>query len=153
MARGRHCVDCANLYAAFVAVAALLRNGGQLVAITPRSFANGRYFTAFHRWLTDAASFRRVVLFERRDRVSGSSSVLQETVIFSMGRSSVAASGAAVRVETRWDHLSAPHEAHDVSHDRIVSPGDAQARRRLADEGLQARIMQTCVRSHGNLSP
>ena len=126
MVRGRHGVECPNLYAAFVAVAAtLLRDGGQLVAITPRSFANGQYFTDFRRQLTDAASFRRVVLFDRRDRVFGSSSVLQETVIFSMGKS-VAAPGAAVRVETRSDHLSEPHEAHDVAHDRIVSPGDAQ---------------------------
>ena len=66
MVRRRYGVDCPNLYAAFVAVAAaLLRDGGQLVAITPRSFANGRYFTDFRRKLTDAASFRRVVLFER----------------------------------------------------------------------------------------
>ena len=49
----------------------------------------------------------------------------QETVIFSMGKS-VAAPGATVRVETRSDHLSDPHEVHDVAHDRIVSPGDAQ---------------------------
>ena len=126
MVRGRHGVDCPNLYAAFVAVAAaLLRDGGQLVAITPRSFANGRYFTDFRRQLTDAASFRRVVLFDRRDRVFGSSSVLQETVIFSMGKS-VDAPGGAVRVETRCDHLSEPHEVHDVAHDRIVLPGDAQ---------------------------
>ena len=126
MVRGRHGVDCPNLYAAFVAVAAaLLRDGGQLVAITPRSFANGRYFTDFRRKLTDTASFRRVVLFDRRDRVFGSSSVLQETVIFSMGKSA-AAPGAAVRVETRCDHLSEPHEAHDVAHDHIVLPDDAQ---------------------------
>ena len=125
MVRGRHGVDCPNLYAAFVAVAAaLLRDGGQLVAITPRSFANGRYFTDFRRKLTDAASFRRVVLFDRRDRVFRSSSVLQETVIFSM-RKSVAAPDGAVRVETRSDHLSDPHEVHDVAHDNIVWPHDA----------------------------
>ena len=46
---------------------------------------------------------------------------MQKTVIFSMGKS-VAAPGAAVRVETRCDHLSEPHEAHDG----IVSSGDAQ---------------------------
>lgn len=126
MVRDRHGVDCPNLYAAFLAVAAaLLRDGGQLVAITPRSFANGRYFTDFRRKLTDAASFRRVVLFDRRDRVFRSSSVLQETVIFSMHRSA-ARSGSAVIVETRSDHLSDPHEVHDVTHDCIVLPHDAQ---------------------------
>ena len=126
MVRRRYGVDCPNLYAAFVAVAAaLLRDGGQLVAITPRSFANGRYFTDFRRKLTDAASFRRVVLFERRDRVFRSSSVLQETVIFSM-RKSEAPPGGLVRVETRSDHLCDPQEVHDVAHDHIVAPHDAQ---------------------------
>ena len=125
MVHRRHGVDCPNLYAAFLTVAvALLRDGGQLAAITPRSFANGLYFTGFRRHLTDMASFRRVVLFDRRDRVFRSSSVLQETVIFSM-RKSVPARGDMVRVETRSDHLSDPHEAHDVSHDNIVLPHDA----------------------------
>ena len=41
-------------------------------------------------------------------------------------RKSVAAPGGLVRVETCSDHLSDPHEVHDVAHDRIVLPGDAQ---------------------------
>lgn len=98
MVRRAHGVDCPNLYAAFLAVAvALLRDGGQLVAITPRSFANGLYFTDFRSQLTEAASFRRVILFDRRDRVFQSSSVLQETVIFSMLKSAPEA-GRFVRV-------------------------------------------------------
>ena len=125
MVRRRHGVDCPNLYAAFLAVAvALLRDRGQLVAITPRSFANGLYFTGFRRHLTDGASFRRVIVFDRRDRVFRSSSVLQETVIFSLRKRAPAASDL-VRVETRSDHLSDPHEVHDVPHDNIVLPHDA----------------------------
>ncbi|MDE0269427.1 MAG: Eco57I restriction-modification methylase domain-containing protein [Acidimicrobiaceae bacterium] len=121
-----HGVDCPNLYAAFLAVAVvLLRDSGQLVAITPRSFANGLYFKSFRRYLTSMASFRRVILFDRRDRVFRSSSVLQETVIFSMRRSAADPDGL-VRVETRSDHLSEPHETHDVSHRGIVSPNDVQ---------------------------
>lgn len=120
----RHGVDCPNLYAAFLAVAVeLLRDGGQLVAITPRSFANGLYFTNFRRHLTDRASFRHVILFDRRDRVFRSSSVLQETVIFSM-RKSASGPGDLVRVETRPDHISGPQEVHDVPHHNIVLPHD-----------------------------
>ena len=124
MVRRHHGVDCPNLYAAFLAVAvALLRDGGQLVAITPRSFANGLYFTDFRRQLTDAASFRRVILFDRRDRVFQSSSVLQETVIFSMLKSAPGA-GDLVRLETWSDHLSGPHEVHDVPHGDVVLTND-----------------------------
>ena len=124
MVRRYHGVDCPNLYAAFLAVAvALLRDGGQLVAITPRSFANGLYFTGFRREFTEAASFRRVILFDRRDRVFSSSSVLQETVIFSALKSAPS-EGDLVRVETWSDHLSGPHEAHDVPHDDVMSSND-----------------------------
>ena len=124
MVRRRHFIDCPNLYAAFLAVAvSLLRDDGQLVAITPRSFANGLYFTSFRHHLTDRASFRRVVLFDRRDKVFRSSSVLQETVIFSL-RKSAAAAGDRVRVETRSDHLSEPHDVHDVPHESIVLADD-----------------------------
>ena len=124
MVRRHHGVDCPNLYAAFLAVAvALLRDGGRLVAITPRSFANGLYFTNFRHHLTDTASFRRVILFDRRDRLFRSSSVLQETVIFSMLKSAPGESDL-VRVETWSDHLSGPLEVHDVPHDDVVMPHD-----------------------------
>jgi len=122
----RRYADCPNLYAAFLAVSvALLRENGQLVAITPRSFANGLYFTNFRHHLTDRASFRRVILFDRRDKVFRSSSVLQETVIVSLRRRA-AAPGDLVRVETRSDHLSAPREVHDVPHEYVVLPDDEQ---------------------------
>ena len=40
-------VETSNLYAAFFALSVLLlKNNGELVAITPRSFCNGPYFTA-----------------------------------------------------------------------------------------------------------
>ncbi len=120
----RHGVDCPNLYAAFLTTAMeRLRPGGQLVAITPRSFANGLYFSDFRRYLTDKASFGHVVLFDRRDRVFGSSSVLQETLIFSMHKSAPEL-GSCVRVETRLDHISEPLEIHEVPHCNVVQPDD-----------------------------
>ncbi|MCY4494911.1 MAG: Eco57I restriction-modification methylase domain-containing protein, partial [Acidimicrobiaceae bacterium] len=122
----RHGFDCPNLYAAFLAVATdLLRDGGQLVAITPRSFANGLYFTNFRKVLMKRAAFRRAILFDRRDRLFRSSSVLQETIIFSLTMSA-AADSDSVRVETRSDHLTEPHQLHDVLHGHIVSPEDSQ---------------------------
>src|SRR5271157_5241880 len=44
-------VETTNYYAAFVAlVIRLLKPGGELVAITPRSFCNGPYFSAFRKF-------------------------------------------------------------------------------------------------------
>lgn len=122
----RHGFDCPNLYAAFLAVAtALLQDDGQLVAITPRSFTNGLYFTNFRKALMSRAAFRRAILFDRRDQLFRSSSVLQETIIFSL-KMSTPTDSDIVRVETRSDHLTEPHQLHDVPHDNIVSPVDSQ---------------------------
>lgn len=77
-------VDAPNLYAAFLALStAALCPGGQLVAITPRSFFNGPYFGAFRRYLLDHLALDRVHVFESRSTVFADTGVLQENVIFS----------------------------------------------------------------------
>jgi adenine-specific DNA-methyltransferase len=77
-------VDAPNLYAAFLALgAAALKAGGQLVAITPRSFCNGPYFGAFRSYLLDHITLDRVHVFESRSTVFAETGVLQENVIFS----------------------------------------------------------------------
>ncbi len=76
--------DAPNLYAAFLALgAAALRPGGQLVAITPRSFCNGPYFGLFRSFLLDCLALDRVHVFESRSTVFADTGVLQENVIFS----------------------------------------------------------------------
>src|SRR5262245_3010681 len=56
-----------NIYALFVANAAkILRPGGELVAITPRSFCNGLYFRRFRRWFFARMALRHIHLFESR---------------------------------------------------------------------------------------
>lgn len=69
-----------NVYSLFMARAAeLLRPGGELVSITPRSFCNGLYFRDFRRWLFARMTLKRIHLFEsRRDTFDD---VLQESVI------------------------------------------------------------------------
>lgn len=78
-------VEASNLYAAFVALSLrLLDDGGQLVAITPRSFCNGPYFKAFRKELLASAALRRVHVFESRDKAFRDTDVLQENVIVHM---------------------------------------------------------------------
>jgi len=71
-----------NIYALFMATAAaMLRPGGELVAITPRSFCNGLYFREFRRWFFERMVLRHVHLFESRTETFKSADVLQESVI------------------------------------------------------------------------
>ena len=76
-----------NLYTAFLALAAgQLAPGGALAAITPRSFANGRYSAPFRRFFFDLVGIERLHLFESRTDAFADSGVLQENVIFSVRR-------------------------------------------------------------------
>ena len=115
-------VDCPNIYAGFLALGALgLRDGGQLVAITPRSFANGPYFGHFRKFLLDRVALDRIHVFESRSTVFSDTGVLQENIVFSATRA--AEPGPVV--------LSASHGHTDemilrsVSYQDVVKPGDA----------------------------
>lgn len=148
----RHGIDCPNLYAAFLGVAStLLRDGGQLIAITPRSFTNGLYFTNFRKELMSRAAFRRVILFDHRNRLFRSSSVLQETIIFSM-RMGRATNTETVRVETCADHLTDPHQLHDVPHADIVFPADCQKFINLPASPEETRVSSAVAELPADLS-
>lgn len=76
-------VETGNLYSCFVALALmLLEDGGELVAITPRSFCNGPYFNDFRRLLLDGNNLSKLHIFESRTRAFKGDKVLQENVIF-----------------------------------------------------------------------
>lgn len=76
-------VEAGNLYSCFVVlVLMLLEDGGELVAITPRSFCNGPYFNDFRRVLLDGNNLCKLHIFESRTRAFKGDKVLQENVIF-----------------------------------------------------------------------
>lgn len=113
--------DAPNLYAAFLALAtASLKPGGQLVAITPRSFANGPYFGDFRRWLLDRISLDRLHVFESRSTVFADTGVLQENVIFSGTKDGARAS--VVLSASNGHEDDAVHRP--VSYSEVVHPDD-----------------------------
>lgn len=83
-------IETGNLYAAFIAIALkMLRPGGELVAITPRSFCNGPYFKPFRRLLLEMAAIKRIHIFESRDAAFAHDEVLQENIIFHLIKGAV----------------------------------------------------------------
>ncbi|MFR5266242.1 Eco57I restriction-modification methylase domain-containing protein [Clostridium sp.] len=76
-------INVTNYYAAFVSIAIrLLKEKGELVAITPRSFCNGAYFLDFRKDLLKKMSFDKIHLFESRKDLFKEDEVLQENIIF-----------------------------------------------------------------------
>lgn len=112
-----------NLYTAFISMALRVMNdGGQLVAITPRSFANGPYFLPFREDLLSRTSLRHVHVFESRSSAFADTDVLQENVIW---RADVGAPRGPVVIA----HSEAPGEpisAREVPHVEVVSESDPQ---------------------------
>lgn len=127
-----------NLYAGFVALAvAQLAPGGEYVAITPRSWCNGPYFTPFRRWLFERTSLEAVHVYGRRDAAFADDAVLTENVIYH----GVRAPQAATVVISESAGPEAPTSAvRAVPFDRVVRPDDPHAYVHLttADAGRDA---------------
>ena len=78
-----HGIESNNLYTAFLTLAILmLKPGGELVAITPRSFCNGPYFKPFRSFFLDQMALRRIHIFDSREAAFAQDGVLQENIIF-----------------------------------------------------------------------
>ncbi len=64
----------------------LMKRGGQLVAIIPRSFCNGPYYRPFREFLLHHAALRQMHLFGSRTMAFKDDEVLQENVIIRLER-------------------------------------------------------------------
>lgn len=74
-----------NIYALFMAICAkLLDENGEMIFITPRSFASGRYFQSFREFLFGHVHLSFVHLFNTRKDTFSKDEVLQELVIMRM---------------------------------------------------------------------
>ena len=71
-----------NIYSIFMMVAAkLLKENGELIFITPRSFASGNYFRAFREAFFQEIQIEHIHLFGSRTETFDRDSILQETLI------------------------------------------------------------------------
>lgn len=117
-------IETVNLYSAFVALAvSLLEDGGQLVAIIPRSFCNGPYYRPFREYILKRTAIRHIHLFASRKEAFKKDAVLQENVIILLERRSPQDN---VTVTTSSDASFDDLEEHEYAFARIVSPTDSE---------------------------
>ena len=116
-------IEVANLYAVFVWLSMLLLEpGGQLVAITPRSFCNGPYFRKFRIAFLRTMSLKRIHLFKSRKKAFGDDDVLQENIIYHAAREIQNPESIAVSTSDGLDFDKA--RALPVPYNEVVHPSD-----------------------------
>ena len=77
-----------NIYPLFMALAvSMLKQNGEMVFITPRSFCSGLYYKKFRDWFISHAQITNMHIFESRKEVFDRDDVLQETIIVKAIRS------------------------------------------------------------------
>jgi adenine-specific DNA-methyltransferase len=119
-------LETSNLYAGFVGLLArLLATGGQLVAITPRSFCNGPYFRPFREDFLQRMELLRLHVFESRAAAFRGDAVLQENIIFHARRGS--RQPAAVIVSSSSGEHGDAITARDFPFAEIVHASDAES--------------------------
>jgi len=133
--------EVSNLYAAFVWLTArMLEPGGELVAITPRSFCNGPYFRRFRISLLDMISLRRIHVFESRKKAFGDDDVLQENVIYYAIRGEQKPERVVVSSSEGGDFDKA--SSRSVPYEHVVLPGDRDAFIRLVLNDSDDSVME-----------
>jgi adenine-specific DNA-methyltransferase len=118
-------IETSNLYTGFIAlIQLLLAPGGQLVAITPRSFCNGPYFRPFRDEFLASLELRRLHVFESREAAFRADNVLQENIIFHAikGRKQPRQTMVSSSSGENGDIVS----SKAVPFTQIVHPGDPQ---------------------------
>lgn len=129
-------LETSNLYTAFLGLISwLLRPGGELVAITPRSFCNGAYFRPFRRDFLSRMAVRRLHLIESRTKTFSTDAVLQETLILHAVRDDVAP--ATVGLSESPGAPTGDEAVREVPWTDIVRPGDAEYFIHLPSEGAE----------------
>jgi adenine-specific DNA-methyltransferase len=141
-------IEVANLYAAFVWLSMrLLEPGGQIVAITPRSFCNGPYFKKFRVAFLDMLSFRHIHVFASRNKAFGDDNVLQENIIYSATRENKKPQQVIISASNSNDFENT--STLSIPYEHIVYPGDRDVFIRLGidDETIHIMNRMQCFKS------
>lgn len=134
-------IETVNLYAAFVSlVIELLEPGGEIVAITPRSFCNGPYFRPFRKLFHESMSFRRIHLYHSRRLAFREDRVLQENIIFHAVKSRDRSHKVAVSssVGPNDERIS----LREVDYDQVIGPSDPEVFIHIAPNHADDHVAQ-----------
>jgi len=118
----KHNIQCSNLYTAFISLSVmLLRPGGCVVAIVPRSFCNGLYHKKFRDFILNNCVIKHIHLFKSRTKTFYEDNILQENVILSLEKSKIKGN---VVLSTSTDGTFSDYESGIFRSDEVVLDDD-----------------------------
>jgi len=142
-------LEVANLYAAFVWLSILLLEpGGQMVAITPRSFCNGPYFKKFRAAFLRMMCLKRMHVFESRKKAFGDDNVLQENIICHAVQGLQKPKSITISTSDGLEF----NDIHNIAipYERVVQPGDQDMFIHLDVDGVSPGERMKCFESSLN---
>jgi adenine-specific DNA-methyltransferase len=132
-------IETSNLYTAFLSlVIRLLKPKGELVAITPRSFANGPYFRPFRKLYLQEMNTRRIHVFDSRERAFEDDDILQENVIIHAIKQKEKTSKVTISSSAGPDDDFI--KSREVEHDQLVRPDDLDSFFHIVPDDLGHQI-------------
>lgn len=136
-------IETVNLYTAFVALTVLLmKKGGEVVAIIPRSFCNGSYYRPFRNLILQTCSIRQLHLFESRNQAFQDDGILQENVIIHVVKGEPQGS---VIVSTSHDAKFSDYQQAIFDAAAIVKPNDTEQFIHIPTAAGQTSIPKLCM--------
>jgi Predicted O-methyltransferase len=142
-------IETTNLYTAFVAIAKrMLEQGGELVAITPRSFCNGTYFRSFREDFLSDMRFKKIHLFKSRTDSFKDDEVLQENIIYHAIKD-----GINNEVQISYsESIEDTGASHTIEYSKLVHPNDADRFIRILRDKADIQIKQTVEKITSSLN-
>lgn len=129
-----------NIYSCFMAVATdLLVDGGEMVAITPRSYFNGPYFRRFRNWFFDRMHARQIHVFESRSDAFQEDAVLQENVILTARRGTE--KPAKVKVSTSAGRDISQLSTRTVPYESVIDDRKGESLIRVVGSELDQQVL------------
>jgi adenine-specific DNA-methyltransferase len=138
-------IETSNIYTGFLAAAVrLLEPGGELVAITPRSFCNGSYFRVFREFFLREMVLRHLHVFESRQQAFRDDEVLQENLILRAvkRRADARRKPGPVTVTSSAGPNDELPLARKIDYDEVVRPGDPQSFIYVAADDLSQQVVE-----------
>lgn len=135
-------VAASNQYAAFVLIAMnLLKARGSLVAITPRSFCNGKYFTDFRTALFKLGTFKAIHLYESRKALFRDDYVLQENIVYHLVKK-IPNNQDKVAIYHSDDEQMTEVKKYEVDYAELIHPDDKEKVIRILKDERDKEIVR-----------